>query len=201
MTQKKNPYLLEKIKGKAISISGVFSAALATIHKTSFSNSVEVGTEALINFYPAMLELSRAIELLTLVVDQAKPISEQMKQQSHIGMSVATLIAEDLAIHQPNYSFRDAHKQVSQTINRALEEKKDPLAKLLALDHHISCEVEHWQWPLEYGGGPGQQSLQQLLKQAIVELNVDAELIRHAEMKWEHASQDLQQAVVDLLTE
>src|SRR5262249_42866256 len=86
MPQKKNPYLLEKIKGKAIAISGALNSTLAIISKTPFGNSVEVGTEAFTNYIFSFDELIKAIRLLEIIVQEVKPIPENIHRSNTKGL-------------------------------------------------------------------------------------------------------------------
>jgi len=185
MPQKKNPYLLEKIKGKAISISGKLFSSLAIMQKTPFSNSVEVGTEALIGFDESFNELIKAIKLLELVIGSIKPIQSNMLKSNINGLTIATAIAEGLINH--NTSFREAHGVVAQTINKAIKKKQDPLSAILALNNTLSSPTQ-WHLLFEYGNGPGKVSTELLLSEAISFLNSDALFLRSKVKKWKEAN-------------
>lgn len=172
MPQKKNPYLLEKIKGKAIGISGKLAAAMATMHKVPFANSVEVGTESLIGYIESFCELIKAIELLSLIVQGAKPIKKNMDRSNKEGLTVATAVAEYIA-RKNKISCREAHSIVAQTINKALQENLNPLEMTLSLAQEISPDPDVWHKDFEYGNGPGVQSTVKMLKNSVNNLNDD----------------------------
>ncbi len=174
MPQKKNPYLLEKIKGKAIGISGKLAAAMATMHKVPFANSVEIGTESLIGYVENFAELIKAIELLSLIVLGANPIKKNMDRSNKEGLTVATVVAESIA-KQNKISCREAHGIVAQTINKALQENLDPLEMTLSLAQKISPNPDIWHEDFEYGNGSGVKSTIKMLENSINNLNNDGE--------------------------
>lgn len=172
MPQKKNPYLLEKIKGKAVGITGSFVSALATMQKVPFANSVEVGTEALTNYISSFSELIKSIKLLSLIVQGAKPIQKNLDKSNENGLTIATEISETLT-RSKNISYRQAHQTVATTIQKSIENQKNPLPNLLSLINEDQLDVRDWHKKLEYGGGSGIQSTQQMLEHAIQKLYAD----------------------------
>lgn len=165
MPQKKNPYLLEKIKGKAIRISGVLAAAHSSMHKTPFASSVEVGTEALVGYIEGFAELIKAIKLLSSIITGAEPIEKNMQRSNTEGLTVATNIAEHLA-RDTNISCREAHSRVGEVIAMAMRDNQDPLQAILALVDNFNVEPDTWHKKLEYGNGSGIQSTKEMLELA-----------------------------------
>ena len=187
MPQKKNPYLLEKSKGKAINISGKLFASLAIMHKTPFSNSLEVGTEALIGFEESFNDLIKAIKWLELMIQGAKPVQSNMTKSNTDGLTVATAVSEALVVKH-NISFREAHGIVAQTIAQAIHNVQDPLSLILALDN-ISSDSTQWHLLFEHGNGPGKTSTKLMLSEAVSLLNSDSLFLRSKVNKWEKASE------------
>lgn len=193
MPQKKNPYLLEKVKGKAINISGKLFASLAIMHKTPFSNSLEVGTEALIGFEESFNDLIKATKLLELIIQGAKPIQSNMIKSNLDGLTVATAISEVLVVER-NISFREAHGIVAQTIVQAINNIQDPLSSILSLDN-ISSDPAQWHLLFEYGNGPGKVSTELMLSEAAALLNSDALFLRSKVDKWKKANELLEKKI------
>ncbi len=177
MPQKKNPYLLEKIKGKAISISSEFNFALSTIQKTSFTNSVEVGTEAFINYQEKFEELIRAIKLLELIIEGAEPVEKNMSRSNLQGLTIATIFAESLT-KTKNISFREAHDIIGKTIVQAIDKGNSPLDALFALDSNFKTLMNKKHYLLEYGCGPGRKSESKMFKRAVNILKNDSVVYR-----------------------
>ncbi|MBF5059530.1 lyase family protein [Candidatus Neptunochlamydia vexilliferae] len=165
MPQKKNPYLLEKIKGKAIQMTGAFTTAAATMHKVPFGNSVEVGTEALTGYYSSFSSLIQSLELLSLIIEGAEPLPKNMIRSITKGLTAAAPLAEGLS-QASSLTFREAHEAVGKAILKAEAKGEDPLEALLSLHETFPKDPNHWHDLLEYGKGPGPHSLQQILETA-----------------------------------
>ncbi len=176
MPQKKNPYLLEKIKGKAVNISSKLFAALTIIQKTPFANSVEVGTEAFINYQETFDELIKAIKLLELVIEGAKPIQKNIIRSNIEGLTISALLAEKI-VQNKHVSFREAHDIIGNTISEAIANNKDPIHNILSLSKETKVNAQDAHKLLEYGGGPGNNSISNMFKQAVKILNIDSKLI------------------------
>lgn len=172
MPQKKNPYLLEKIKGKSINIIGEFVKALATIQKVPFTNSVEVSTEAFTGYAKSFSELIKAINLLSIVVREARPNPNAMKESNQKGLTIATEIAERLALVN-NITIRQAHSQVGAKINESLKNGKDPLVEIMSMLDEGGKDASHWYENLEYGNGPGVKSTEHMLTESTQRLVED----------------------------
>jgi argininosuccinate lyase len=173
MPQKKNPYLLEKIKGKAISISGKFFTALSTVHKTPFSNSLEVGTEAFIDYLNSFDEIIKSIKLLELIIEKAIPIKENMMKSNVQGLTVSTIISEELS-RKNNITFREAHNIVGELISEAINNKQNPVDAISKLCNTFNIEDSHNL--LNFGGGPSDRSVKLMIKSAKELLNKDSNL-------------------------
>lgn len=191
MPQKKNPYLLEKIKGKAMSIIGALNSAFAVMGKTPFTNSVEVGTEALTNYLTSLDELIKAMQLLEIIVQEAKPIPKNIRRSNLKGLTVATAVAELLTKNNPELSYREAHAIVGKTIMNAINNQQEPLDEILKLEKTVPTNPDEWALLFEYGSGPGKAATQTMLAKAKTKLNSDADFFRAASQKWQKADDSL----------
>jgi hypothetical protein len=72
------------------------------------------------------------------------------------GMVVAIGVAEAL-VRDAGLAFRAAHHRVGETINRALNEGRDPLEALHALlpPGYCGYQLLDWARAFDYGGGSG----------------------------------------------
>lgn len=159
MPQKKNPFILEVIKGKASRITARLIEATYGMQKVPYANSFEVGTEALRGVPEVLEDAGEMIRLMKLIISKAKPIRERIDAVSRRGMVHATLIVNRLVEGGP-LNFREAHNLVGGLIRQSIEEKRD----VLELLEGLAPEVVHrtlleFAGDLEVGGGPGQESL------------------------------------------
>ena len=171
MPQKRNPFLLEHIKGGAGALIGAWTAAVSIVKNTPFGNSVEVGTEAVAQIWPGMHRLQDMVQLAIPVVAGARPDQEGMVRDAHRGFTVATAVANSLA--GQGVPFRLAHTAVGGLITELISEGVTSLADLPAgtvgdrLGRSLGRSVEITAADLdpaavaaatEFGGGPGTAS-------------------------------------------
>ena len=200
MPQKKNPYLLEIIKGKAASLNGLLTQALTAMHNTPFSNSVEVGTEALQNFESILKNAVDALTLTELFIRQAVPIEANMLNSIFKGLAFSTGLAETL-VKEEKMSFREAHQKIGETITDAMDKKSDPASAIFKLSNQNpeTKEVIHWAHMNEFGAGPGKQATQNALEQATIRLHTDLAWMDKIESTWVAAEDQLKKAVQAIL--
>ena len=202
MPQKKNPYLLEMVQGKALAPLGALTRSVATMAKVPFSNSVEVGTEALKGLEEASQEIREACTLLSLIAEAAQPAPEQMRKSAEEGLVMATCIA-DLLVKEQGHTFREAHFKVGETITTALENGEEPQAAIYALVPGGNLAGEtllRWVDHFVYGGGPGRTSTVQALVAASQRLNHDGGWLRQRTAAWRQAEATRQQEVQAFIT-
>ncbi|WP_053691597.1 argininosuccinate lyase [Streptomyces sp. WM6372] len=173
MPQKRNPFLLEHVQGRATASLGAFTAAASSMATASYTNAIAVGTEALRHTWPGLRNTTDAVTLLRLVVHGAEPDAERMLRRAVEGFTPATYLAERLVA--TGMPFRSAHHLVGTTIVRALDTSRSlaeaaqevpEIARLTAHDGGPESPggVDDWLQPeavaqaCAYGGGPGGDS-------------------------------------------
>jgi argininosuccinate lyase len=114
MPQKRNPFLLEHIKGGAGALIGAWTAAVSTMKGTPFGNSVEVSTEGVAPIWPAMDRLRDMVALSVSVVAGGRPRPERMLAATHDGFTVATAVANRLVAQ--GTPFRTAHSATGRLV-------------------------------------------------------------------------------------
>jgi len=121
MPQKKNPAVLEHLKGKAGHMLGLLTASMATIKGTNFTHTGDGSRESMRSFYEAADESTRCLALLRLIVDRAQPRPQTMLTQARGNFSTATDLADAL-VREAGMSFRDAHHVVGAVVRSALDQ-------------------------------------------------------------------------------
>jgi len=158
MPQKRNAFLTEHVKAKPGQALGAWAAAAAAMSATPFTNSIEVGTEAVASVWSGLRAAEESVLLCQALVSGARPVPERMGGAAEAGFTVATSLANRLVRH--GVAFRTAHHQVGEAVRRAIEAGSTDLAKFgppgwldqlgdAALDP-AELVKDH-----EYGGGPG----------------------------------------------
>lgn len=119
MPQKKNPVVLEFIKGKSGQLIGLSTAALSTFKGVNYTHTGDGNREGMRNLWDASQEFLRLLDLMKLVVQTATPNTVRMKECVSHDFSVATELA-DLLVRERGLSFREAHHVVGDVVRRAM---------------------------------------------------------------------------------
>lgn len=120
MPQKKNPVVLEYLKGCAGRIIGAQTGALAALKGTNFSHTGDANRESIANFWSSGAECLGALKLLALVVGSAKPREAAMLKRARENFCSATDLA-DTIVRDAGVSFREAHHIVGAVVRAAMD--------------------------------------------------------------------------------
>ncbi|MFC8451312.1 argininosuccinate lyase [Kitasatospora sp. NPDC057223] len=118
MPQKRNPFLLEHLKGGASALAGAWTTAVGCMTSTPFGNSVEVTTEGVAPVWPALDQLHDMAQLSIAVVAGARPRPEHMLDHAHRGFTVATAVANRLVAQ--GVPFRVAHSVTGRLVTELI---------------------------------------------------------------------------------
>jgi argininosuccinate lyase len=147
MPQKRNAFLLEHVKAKPGHTIGAFVAAASSTAAKPFTNTIEVGTEAMAAVWPGLAAATDAVLLSQVLVSGARPTPDRMAERAAAGFTTATSVANRLV--QREVPFRTAHRMVGEAVRRAVDAGSDRLAGFEPLDPATAVEQQ------AYGGGPG----------------------------------------------
>lgn len=120
MPQKKNPVVLEYLKGKGAHMIGLLTSALSTVKGSHFTHSGDGNRESMRSFWECADECLRSLDLLTLIVGAAEPRREDMLRRARDDFSCATDLADTL-VRRSGISFRQAHYIVGAAVRQALD--------------------------------------------------------------------------------
>ncbi|UFR04804.1 argininosuccinate lyase [Streptomyces sp. Go40/10] len=151
MPQKRNAFLLEHVKAKAAIAVGAWTAAASAMKSTPFTNSIEVGTEAVSVAWPALAAVRDQILLGQVLVSGARPVAERMADRAREGFVTATVVANRMVAQ--GVPFRTAHHVVGAAVRRAVESGE---TELTGLDGTGLPELHEVVADLDRGGGPGE---------------------------------------------
>jgi len=129
MPQKRNAYVLENIRGRAVAPVGALTHALAGVKNTPFSNSVEAGSESLAPLWGALASLESAVRLTHLLVSHVEVRPERMQAFLDGAATTMTAVA-DLLVAGHGIAFRTAHDVVGQLVARHADAASLPPAAL-----------------------------------------------------------------------
>ncbi|MGH8992176.1 MAG: lyase family protein, partial [Acidimicrobiia bacterium] len=115
LPQKRNPFLLEHVKGRSAAPLGSLVAAAGSLHAAPFANSVAVGGEGAPHVFPAVDAITDAAVLLGLVLAGAQPRPEPMARRARHGFTTAAALAEQ-AVARDGLSYREAHHLIGRRL-------------------------------------------------------------------------------------
>jgi len=118
MPQKRNAFLLEHLRAKPAIAIGAWAAAAAAMSATPFTNSIEVGTEAVAAIWPGLSACEQAVLLCQPLVSAAVPDAGRMAERAEAGFTNATAVANQLV--RRGIAFRTAHDQVGDAVREAI---------------------------------------------------------------------------------
>lgn len=159
LPQKKNPFLLEHIKGSASTVIGAYVSAATATCKAPFSNSIEASNYACSPLRLSEEALKRAIILTSLIVTYMSFNVQSMRENLEDGTAMTAVAAERMASR--GVPFRKAHTQIGEIARRLFQdssvaERRSELASHLA--DVLPASLEECRDALQFGGGPGKRS-------------------------------------------
>ena len=158
MPQKRNAFLLEHVKAKPGQALGAWAAAAATMSGVPFTNSIEVGTEAVASVWHGLAAAAESVSLSQVLVSGARPVPDRMRERAETGFTTATSIANRLVV--AGVPFRTAHHTVGEAVRKAVEAGSTDLGAFgppgwldgIGMAGLDLTDLVHAH---EYGGGPG----------------------------------------------
>jgi len=124
MPQKKNPVILEHIKGRTAAASGALAGAIAAVQASNYSNTVDANREGLRPVWGALEDLRVATMLAHTAVGTLIARRELMLSRCRVNFSTVTELADQL-VRGWGLSFREAHEVVGAVVRQALEQGRD----------------------------------------------------------------------------
>lgn len=119
MPQKRNPLIMEHLKGVSAQVLGAFVAGAGAMKATIYSNTIDGCRESLTLAWPAFKDTADCLRLARLLVAEATPNRARMQELAAANFSTATELA-DLIVEQTGLSFRQAHHLVGAVVRSAI---------------------------------------------------------------------------------
>ena len=204
LPQKRNPFLLEHIQGRAGAPLGAFTAATMAMHAKPFSNSVVVGTSGVLPLWKALGDITDATLLARLMVAGAGPRGDRMHQLAADGFTPATELANQL-VREAGLSFRQAHHRIGElvTIAAGRGEALEAVAAEFFVSLGLPADLARTDpgaigASAAYGGGPALASLARVLTDLRKEWSAAARRLADRRRAWREARRELAAAVEGL---
>lgn len=120
MPQKKNPVVLEHLKGQTGHVLGAFLAAGTAFRATNFTNTIDGNRDGVRALWEAARESQRCLALVELILRAAKPVAATLLRRARENFATATDLA-DLLVREADVSFREAHHLVGAVVRMAMD--------------------------------------------------------------------------------
>jgi argininosuccinate lyase len=155
MPQKRNAFLLEHVRAKAGIAIGAWTGAAGAMKSSPFTNSIEVGTEAMSEIRRGLTAVGESVSLCQVLASGAAPVVDRMRARAENGFTAATSLANHLV--GQGVPFRTAHHLVGQAVRRAVADGSTSLAGYgpSGWTDEIDLDVAELAAAHQYGGGPG----------------------------------------------
>jgi argininosuccinate lyase len=120
MPQKKNPFVLEHIKGRAGHAIAAATGVLTVLKGTSFSHSREVGGESVAGVSSAFAQCRGALAMMAEMLPAIRFDAVLMERRAAEGFCTVTDLV-DLIVRERHTPFRVAHQIVAHLVNSVQE--------------------------------------------------------------------------------
>lgn len=177
MPQKKNPDVLELIRGKTGRVYGNLMALLTTMKglPLTYNKDMQEDKEGL---FDTVNTIEQCLTVLSLLISEISFDGEKMKKATEEGYLMATDLADYLV--NKGMTFRKAHEAVGKIVLFAIEEnralKELTLEELKGFARQISEDVFEWLEPVSaikrrnLFGGTGDEVVKKSMQKAKEEL-------------------------------
>lgn len=117
MPQKRNPIILEHIKGRTAHAAGAFAAAVAGVRNTNFTNVIDANREGLRQAWASLEELRVSLVLALVAVRTMTVREDLLLERCRTNFSTVTELADTL-VRLWGISFRQAHEVVGGLVRK-----------------------------------------------------------------------------------
>jgi argininosuccinate lyase len=216
MPQKKNPVVLEYLRGKTGYLIGLTTAIFSTVKSAHFSHHGDSSRESTRGCWESCEEALRSLELMKLLVEKIEPNRARMMSRAAVDFSTVTDLA-DLLVRKANVSFRDAHHVIGAVVRDALDRgipaneitpeminstateqlerpvsiKKNDLSECIDPVHNVAARRSY--------GGPAPNQVLEHMDEQRHSLNKKKEAIDATVQRVRHAQETLQQRIRALI--
>ncbi len=196
MPQKKNPVVLETIRGRTALVLGSFCTAISSLRNTNYTNIIDP-KEGFRTADQALSELASSCQLARLAVSNILVRKDVALNRARDNFSTVTDLA-DLLVATLGISFRESHEVVGAVVRKAIEKAlrasditaemvSEALDEVLGLTRKIDeAQVKQALDPRSnverrnHDGGPAAEEVKRMIRHAHAILKRDRELLVEA---------------------
>jgi len=211
MPQKKNPYLLEVLRGFAGQMVGGLTAILTTLKGTSYTN-ISDHRDTFTSLDTMLNQTKISLALITGIVTKLNFNRALLLQRAATGFSTMTELADAL-VQVENISFRTAHEIVAEAIVIAVNERKkgneitktmldEAAMRVIKRTLTISNdEIHSYLDPVDsvhrriVKGGPSPNEVQRMINDRFLQISNERERLNQRKLDLERAYDELTRIV------
>jgi argininosuccinate lyase len=216
MPQKKNPVILETIKGRSSHALGALTSAVAGVRSTNYTNLVDGNRDAFTAAWQGLESLRVCLVLSRLALENLVVNKELMYQRCAENFSTVTELA-DTMVAEWKISFREAHEIVGYLVRTALDQglSASSITSEMVEEagrHVLEREVSMSQTLVSDSlsprrnievrsnvGGPAPEQVQEMIKAARKSCSEHRSEISRFRERWSWSREKLDQAVDEIL--
>jgi argininosuccinate lyase len=120
MPQKKNPTVIEHLRGRAAQLMGSLTTTMAAIKGTNFTISMDGFFDALRGYFDSLADTVDGLTLMEMIVRTAEPDAARMLELARGNFSTVTDLTDAL-VRETGLSFREAHHVVGAVVRLAVD--------------------------------------------------------------------------------
>jgi argininosuccinate lyase len=214
MPQKRNAFVWENIRGKAVTPLGSLVSTLTGMKNVSFNNTVEVSAEASAHVWPALKASVQAMQLVQLLIQNLRIHPNKMHAFLQDKQTTMTAMA-DLLVARYGLAFRTAHDAVSRLVNLypelpAPNELKTILERIIIELAHIRVHLDPAELAMaldplstalnaHYGGGPACEAVRSQIRSLARRTSAIENRAKRRQQQLRHAEEELRNAAAALV--
>jgi len=122
MPQKKNPVVLEHLKGKAGAFLGRYVEAITAFKSVNFTNTIDGNRASMKAVWDGCDEMESCLPLVNLIASTARPNAETLHRRATEDFSTVTDLA-DMLYREHDIPFRAGHHIIGAVVRHAIDSK------------------------------------------------------------------------------
>ncbi len=215
MPQKKNPVVLEYIKGRTVNVLGAFSAAMTGVHSSHYTNVIDANRECFRLADLGLEHLHSTVVLSRVALENITVREELMLDRCEGNFTTVTQLADTL-VTTWGISFRQSHEVVGMVVRQAMEKGlranaitaemvREAAREVLGIERHLDTEVLRQALDPRFNvqvrshtGGPAPEEVRRMARLARGRLERDHYSIDTMRNRIAEAQRELGKAVISI---
>jgi len=215
MPQKKNPVVLEYIKGRTVNVLGAFSAAMTGVHSAHYTNVIDANRECFRLADLGLEHLRTTVVLSRVALENIEVREELMLDRCEGNFTTVTQLADTL-VTTWGISFRQSHEVVGMVVRQAMDKGlranmittemvREAAREVLGIERDLDTEVLRQALDPRFNvqvrnhtGGPAPDEVRRMSRLARGRLERDVYDIESTRKRISEAQRELSRSVISI---